>query len=57
MDLDGSATIDFNEFLRVIVGEMSTFRQSLVEKAFQTLDVNKDGEISIEEFHNKYNAL
>jgi len=29
----------------------------LVIKAFKTLDVNNDGSISIEEFHNKYNAL
>jgi Ca2+-binding EF-hand superfamily protein len=51
MDLDHSGGIDFNEFLRVVVGEMNQFRQNLVEKAFKTLDVNLDGEISIEEFH------
>ena len=56
MDLDGSGGIDFDEFLRVIVGEMSPFRQNLVEKAFRTLDINLDGNISVEEFHNKYNA-
>ena len=27
MDVDGSGAIDFNEFLRVIVGEMSPVRQ------------------------------
>ena len=56
MDLDHSGSIDFNEFLRVVVGEMSQFRQNLVEKAFKTLDYNMDGDISIEEFHQKYNA-
>lgn len=43
MDLDRSGTIDFNEFLRVIVGDMSQFRRNLVERAFRTLDVNQDG--------------
>ena len=42
MDLDHSGAIDFNEFLRVVVGEMSQFRQNLVEKAFKTLDSNRD---------------
>ena len=45
MDLDHSGSIDFNEFLRVVVGEMSQFRQNLVEKAFKTLDYNMDGDI------------
>jgi len=26
MDIDGNGEIDFNEFLRVVVGEMSQFR-------------------------------
>jgi Ca2+-binding EF-hand superfamily protein len=56
MDYDQSGGIDFNEFVRVIVGEMSPFRQNLVEKAFRTLDVNQDGEISLEEFCKRYNA-
>lgn len=40
MDIDKSGTIDFNEFLRVIVGEMTQFRRNLVERAFRTLDIN-----------------
>jgi Ca2+-binding EF-hand superfamily protein len=40
MDLDGNGQIDFNEFLRTIVGEMNQFRSSLVEQAFRTLDKN-----------------
>jgi len=50
MDIDGSGTINFNEFIRVIVGEMSTLRQNLVIKAFKTLDINGDNEISLQEF-------
>lgn len=56
MDYDASGEIDFNEFLRVVVGEMSAFRKNLVEKAFRTLDINQDGSIAVEEFGKKYNA-
>ena len=56
MDIDGNGQIDFNEFIRVIVGEMNAFRQGLVEKAFKQLDVNLDGEISLEEFARRYDA-
>ena len=50
MDIDGSGSIDFNEFIRVIVGEMSPSRKNLVLKAFKSLDINGDGEISLSEF-------
>lgn len=56
MDIDGSGSIDFNEFIRVIVGEMSPSRKNLVLKAFKSLDINGDGEISLSEFQQKYNA-
>ncbi len=56
MDIDGSGFIDFNEFLRVVVGEMNPCRQNRVERAFPTLDVNQDGQISLEEYAAKYNA-
>jgi len=35
---------------------MSPMRQKLVVQAFKTLDINRDGAISMEEFMNKYNA-
>lgn len=56
MDIDGGGEISFDEFLRVIVGEMNQFRKSLVERAYKTLDFNQDGSISLEEFKQKYNA-
>lgn len=56
MDIDGGGEISFDEFLRVVVGEMSQFRRSLVERAYNTLDVNKDGSISVDEFKEKYCA-
>lgn len=56
MDIDGNREIDFNEFLRVVVGEMNAFRQNLVERAFKTMDVSGDGVISVEEFQAKYST-
>ena len=56
MDVDGNGEIDFNEFIRVVVGEMNAFRQNLVERAFGKLDINGDGEVSIEEFKSRYTA-
>lgn len=50
MDIDQSGEIDFNEFLRVVVGEMNQFRRNLVERAFKTLDVNLDSELDVKEF-------
>ena len=50
MDIDQSGEIDFNEFLRVVVGEMNQFRRNLVGRAFKTLDVNLDSELDVKEF-------
>jgi len=35
---------------------MSSVRQNLVVKAFQTLDINGDGEIGLDEFQRKYDT-
>ena len=56
MDIDGNGEIDFNEFIRVVVGEMNPFRQNLVERAYKILDINNDGAISIEEIKSRYSA-
>ena len=56
LDYDLSGAVDFDEFLRVVVGDMNESRRVLVEKAFRTLDVNQDGCIDLQEFSSKYNA-
>lgn len=56
MDIDNGGEISFDEFLRVVVGDMNPFRRNLVERAFRTLDVNQDGEINLAEYQKKYNA-
>ena len=55
-DRDNTGEIDYDEFVRSIRGEMNEFRQKIVQKAFDILDVNKNGEISFEEIKNKYNV-
>jgi len=50
MDIDNGGEISFDEFLRVVVGDMNPFRRNLVERAFRTLDVNQDGEINLAEY-------
>jgi len=42
-DIDGNGEIDFNEFIRVIVGPMNNFRTQLCVKAFKILDRSGDG--------------
>jgi Ca2+-binding EF-hand superfamily protein len=33
-DLDGSNSIDYDEFIRVVIGPMNQFRTQLVQKVF-----------------------
>ena len=56
MDIDNGGEISFDEFLRVVVGDMSPFRRNLVERAYRTLDINQDGQITMDEFKRRYNA-
>ena len=55
-DTENSSEIDYDEFIRTIRGEMNEFRQKLVQQAFDSLDINKSGEISFEDLKNKYNT-
>ena len=55
-DIDGSGVIDFDEFIRVVVGPMNQFRTSLVQKAYSKIDFNGDGVLGIEDIKGKYDA-
>ena len=48
--------MDYEEFLREIVGEMNPFRQELVKKAFAIMDVDHNGYIELSDIKQKYNA-
>ena len=54
-DINRDGTINYEEFIRIIRGEMNEYRLRLVLKAFQKLDKNGNGKIEIEDIVNVYN--
>ncbi|PAA76089.1 hypothetical protein BOX15_Mlig007177g2 [Macrostomum lignano] len=62
MDADNSGCVNFDEFLVALRPPMSRTRVELIEQAFNKLDKNKDGDITVEDlkgvycckFHPKY---
>jgi len=55
-DLDGNGTLSHKEFIRGVRGEMSDQRRAIVKMAFEVLDTDKSGSISMEEIRAKYNV-
>jgi hypothetical protein len=55
IDLDESGFISLDEFMRVVSGEMNSFRKNLVERAYRKLDRNNDGQVDINEIKERYN--
>lgn len=55
-DRDGSKTISFNEFLQAIRGTMNQSRIEWVKKAYQKLDVNKDGLVKLDDIAKIYDV-
>ena len=56
IDRDGNGTIDFDEFLRFIKGDLNEFRKKLIRKAYNKLDVNKDGMVKLDDIERLYDA-
>lgn len=56
IDTNRSGQVSFDEFIRVVVGDMNEFRQQLVKRAFNKLDRSRDGIIDMGEFANHYNG-
>ena len=48
--------VDYDEFLRVVRGELSEPRLNLVEKVFSALDMRKTGHLTLEELFELYVA-
>lgn len=55
-DLNRDGTIDYDEFLRIIRGDLTPNRLQLVRKAFQKLDRDGSGVVDIEDIKDIYNA-
>ncbi len=56
-DRDGNGTISFDEFLRVIKGDLNPFREALILRAYhEKLDVNHDGQVTLADVASIYDA-
>ena len=55
-DPDNNGEIDYDEFLREIMGPMNRKRQALVTKALKVIDLDKSGILDINDIRTRYNA-
>lgn len=55
-DRDGNGSVDFNEFIRTLRGDMNECRKAIVHKAYDKLDVSKDGQVTLEDISKLYDA-
>ena len=55
-DLNRDGTIQYDEFLRVIRGDLNDYRRGLVERAFKKLDKDGSGVIEVSDLEDVYNA-
>lgn len=56
MDADGNGSIDYEEYLQVARGPMSTARKLVVHEAFQKIDLDRDGVVTMAELKTKYDV-
>lgn len=55
-DRNGDGTIDFNEFLRFLKGDLNETRKTYIRAAYDKLDVNKDGLVKLDDIAQIYDA-
>merc|ERR1719263_99208 len=55
-DRDGSGEISYDEFLRMIRGEMNPMRKKIALKAFAIMDKDGSGTLDINDIRGTYNA-
>lgn len=55
-DLNRDGTINYDEFLRMIRGDLTSPRLALVRKAYQKLDRDGSGMVDINDIRGVYNA-
>lgn len=55
-DRDGSGEVGYEEFLRMIRGEMNTTRKAVAKKAYALMDKDGSGVLDINDIRQNYNA-
>lgn len=55
-DLNRDGTIDYDEFLRIIRGDLNPQRLAIVKKAYAKLDKDGSGVVDIEDIRDVYNT-
>jgi len=55
-DKNKDGQIHFNEFLWFLWGDINAFRQNLILKAYKWLDVNRDGQVKLDDIAKLYDA-
>jgi len=55
-DLNNNGTIDYEEFLHGIRGEMNSFRKGIVKRAFNKLDRDNSGKVEPDDLRGVYTA-
>ena len=55
-DTNRDGTLNIDEFLMAVRGELNDFRRGLVEKAFRKIDRDGSGLIEIDDIKDLYNA-
>ena len=55
-DTNRDGTLNIDEFLMAIRGELNDFRRALVEKAFRKIDKDGSGFLDIDDIKDLYNA-
>ena len=55
-DVNGDGSISYDEFLRMVIGEMNQPRKNLVKRAFDKIDKNRNGIVELDDLKGVYNA-
>ena len=56
IDINGNGKIDYEEFLRGVVGEMNDRRRKIILQVFKIFDKNQNGIIELDDIRDSYNA-
>ena len=56
LDINRNGKIDYEEFLRGVVGEMNDRRRKIVLQVFKLFDKNQNGVIEMDDIRDNYNA-